>query len=256
MSPRPTLVFVPGAWHGASTWEKVSSLLEEQSYKCVKVSLPSTSSNAATFGDDVKAVQAAVVAETTEGHDVVVVVHSYGGQVGNSAVKGLTRKDDSSLAKGPSTGHIIGIAMMATGFTATGVSFLEGLGGTPPPFWKIDLESGFAVLTVDPRPLFYHDLAEEEGNFWVSKLEKQSLKSLLEGGEYAYAGWKDVPVWYLATVDDQGLPIAIQRMFVQMAKDAGADVTLREVESSHSPMLSKPKETVEYLLEAVAAMVG
>jgi hypothetical protein len=36
-----------------------------------------------------------------------------------------------------------------------------------------------------------------------------------------------------------------------VAKDAGADVTLREITSSHSPMLSKPKETADFILDAV-----
>ena len=61
----------------------------------------------------------------------------------------------------------------------------------------------------------------------------------MEGGEHAYAGWIDVPVWYLSTMEDRALPVQAQRMFVQCAKDAGADVTVREVESSHSPMLSR-----------------
>jgi hypothetical protein len=34
---------------------------------------------------------------------------------------------------------------------------------------------------------------------------------------------------------------------------AGGDITLKEIASSHSPMLSKPKETTDFILEAVAA---
>jgi len=258
MSRKPTLVLVPGAWHSASTWVKVASLLETEQYKCVCVSLPSASPNpSATFLDDLEAVRHAIVTETSQGRDVVVVVHSYGGIVGSSAIKGLTRKqpDDSSSAKDAS-GYVVGFIMLASGFALTGCSFLDGFGGKPPPSWKADEESGFATITDDPRQLFYHDLPEEEGNYWVEKLEKQSLKALKEGGEYVYSGWKDVPIWYLATSDDKALPVQVQRMFVQAAKDAGADVTLREVESSHSVMLSKPKETADFILEAVAAFVG
>jgi pimeloyl-ACP methyl ester carboxylesterase len=76
MSRKPTLVFVPGAWHSASTWDKVASLLQAQQYRCVRVALPSTKSDpSATFGDDVQAVRDAIVAETTQRHDDVVVVH-------------------------------------------------------------------------------------------------------------------------------------------------------------------------------------
>ena len=71
----------------------------------------------------------------------------------------------------------------------------------------------------------------------------------MDGGEYAYSYRKDVPVSFLATAEDRAFPVQVQRMFVQGAKDAGADVTLREIEGSHSPMLSRPEETVDFILE-------
>lgn len=247
MSPNPTLVFVHGAWHRASTWNKVTSILEPKEYKCVSVSLPSCSGNpSATLKNDVDVVRNTIIAETTEGRDVVVVTHSYGGLVGASAVKDLTRQ------RGDTTqGHVMGLAMISTGFCVTGLSFMGVSGGKPPPFWVVDEETGFAVLTADTRELFYHDLPEDEGNAWVSKLQSQSLKSLFEGGEHVYSGWKDVPSWFLATVEDKALPVQAQHYFVQVAKDAGGVVTMREVASSHSPMLSKPEETVDFILGAV-----
>lgn len=111
--------------------------------------------------------------------------------------------------------------MVASGFTITGIGFLEGAGGKPPPSWKADTESGFAVLLDDPTQMFYHDVPADEAAYWVSKLTPQALKPLAEGGEYAYSGWKDVPVWYLATKEDKALPFAAQQWFVQTAKDAG-----------------------------------
>jgi len=133
----------------------------------------------------------------------------------------------------------------------TGISFLDSAGGKPPPSWTADVETGYATILAEPRDLFYHDLPEEEGNYWVSKLTMQALKPLMEGGEHVYSGWMDVPVWYLATSADKALPVEAQRFFVQSAKDAGCDVTSREVESSHSAMLSKPKEVVDFVDEAV-----
>jgi len=257
MSQKPTLILVPGAWHSPDTWNKVTSLLNTQQYKTVSVTLPSTLSDpSSTFSDDIKAVRDPIVAETTKGRDVVVVVHSYGGAVGSSAVRGLTRlKQDVASPKEASSGHVIGIIMIASGFVVTGVGFLEGLGGKPPPLWTLD-PSGFAVLVGDPRELFYHDLPIEEGSDWVGRLKQQASGPMTEGGKYYYSGWKDVPVWYLVTMDDKVHPIPIQRFFVQAAKDAGADVTMRDIYSSHSPMLSKPNETVDLILEAVAYFVG
>lgn len=79
------------------------------------------------------------------------------------------------------------------------------------------------------------------------------MKAFTTGGELAYNGWADVPVWFLATQLDRPLPVEAQRMFVEDARKAGADVTLREIETSHSPMLSRPEETAGVIVEAVAA---
>jgi pimeloyl-ACP methyl ester carboxylesterase len=257
MPPNPTLVFVPGSWHGPEVWSKLTTQLRALGYNRVAVDLLTTQSNPdASISDDVKAVQQAIEAEIREGQNVVVVVHSYGGVVGPSAIKGHTRPKqiDSSLSEEntPSSGHVIGLVMMATGFMPTGVGFLKALGGSPPPFWKLDQERGLAILTVDPRELLYNDMPREEGEKWVSKLRDQSLKAFTNGTD-VYSGWMDVPVWFLATLQDRGLPIEAQRMTVQMAKDAGADVTAREIDAGHSPMLSKPEETAQFIVEALTA---
>jgi len=260
MSTKPTLIFVPGAWHSTETWSKIIKLLEAEGFKCIPVGLPTTTGdNAASFGDDFKAVREAIVGETSQKRDVVVVVHSYGGAVGQSAIRDLTRPkqtaDSTSSSTDKQSGYVIGIAMIGSGFGRTGMTFLDNLEGITPPSWTLD-PSGFTILNGSPRELFYHDLPEEEGEYWVNKLLPQSSKALTEGAEYTYSGWLDVPVWYLMTVEDKALPIQAQRMMGQLVKDAGGQITMREVESSHSPMLSKPKETVEFILEAVASFVG
>ncbi|KAH7002539.1 Alpha/beta hydrolase fold-1 [Ilyonectria destructans] len=257
MPSKPTIVFIPGGWHGPDVWDKLTSLLRAQEYRCVSVELPSTlPDHNTTFSDDFNAARQCITAETTRGRDVVVVVHSYGGVVGSSAVKGLTRpKNPESEHAGPkqaSHSHVIGIAMMASYFPPSGLSCIDALGGTPPPSWNINSEAGLAELTGDVRDFLYHDLSIDEGNLAVSRLRKHSLRSLSEGGEYVYSGWMDVPVWYLAARDDKAFPVEIQKAGVQIARDNGSDVTLREINTSHSPMLSKPMESVEFILEAVA----
>ncbi|KAI8711874.1 AB hydrolase-1 domain-containing protein [Fusarium sp. LHS14.1] len=252
MSEKPTLVFVPGAWHLPECWHKIVSAMEAQDFKCVPVALPTVSSNTeATFGDDVHAIQDSIKAETTQGRNVVVVVHSYGGAVGASALKGFTAKP-----KDEGTGRVIGFFMIATGFAVGGVTFLDVLGGKPPPIWEANYETGLAPLTVDPRELFYHDLPEEEGKYWVDKLQPQSLKAFTTGAEYGYPGWKEVPVWYLATTEDRSHPTEVQKMFTQKARDEGGDIEYREIASSHSPFLSKPDETSAILLEAIQAFTA
>ncbi|ROW14738.1 hypothetical protein VPNG_03689 [Cytospora leucostoma] len=255
MANKPTFIFVPGAWHTASTWEKVTSLLDLQGYKSTSVTLPSTTGDPnATFLDDLQAVREAILSETTQGHNVILAVHSYGGHVGESALQAVPTTKNPGPE--PTNGRVIGIAMMATGFNLPNMAFMDGLGGQPPPTWRADTESGFAVFTDNPPPaeLFYHDLPAPEAEAWSLKLTKQSLKALFEGGEYAYAGWKDVPCWFLLTTEDRALPVDMQRMLIGMAREASGSVEVREISSGHCPMLSKPEDTANFLVEAATAL--
>ena len=256
MSTKPTLIFIPGGWHTAAVWDKVIHLLEPQGYTCIAITLPSCSSNpSATFKDDIQAVRTAILSETNDkNHNVVLVAWSYGGQVANSTVKGLTRPSPTTTTE--PHGRILGLALIASGFTQTGVGFLEATGGVPPPFFTLNTTTGFADLTTDATELFYHDLPVLEAQHWESQLTNLSLKALAEGGEHAYAGWKDLPVWFLIPTEDRALPADVQRGFVKSAREQGGDVTVREMEGGHAVMLSRAEEVVEILDEAVDAFVG
>ncbi|KAG2005063.1 hypothetical protein GB937_009020 [Aspergillus fischeri] len=250
MSSRPTLIFIPGSWHRPTCYDPIIKLLEPN-LRCVAVSLPSTAYDPeATFKDDLGAARDAISAETSNGRNVVVIAHSYGGLVGNSAIKGFTKPKDADDSR---SGYVIGLILIASGFTLTGLSFMDPFFGRPPPAWRVNNKTGYAELVTSPRELFYHDLPEEEAKYWVSQLTSQSLKALFEGGEYTYAGWKDVPSWYIGTVEDRGIPVLAQRMSVGMARGMGASVEHRELQTSHSPFLSQPGLTAEIILEAVDA---
>lgn len=261
MAETPTLVFIPGSWHKPICYEKIIKLLEdEHSVRCRTVTLPSTLDNPqATFKDDLDAAREVVLSEINEGRDVIVIAHSYGGMVGNSVIKGLARPKGSTTTSSDQpqarkSGYVVALILIASGFTITGFAFMDPLLGLPLPQWVSDKETGYAKLIVDPREFFYHDLPEDEGNYWVSQLTTQSLKALFEGGEYVYAGWYDVPNWYIGTVEDQGLPVVAQRVQVGAVRGQGIVVHHTELQSSHSPFLSMPGEVVEIIMGAVQAV--
>lgn len=254
MSTNPTVTFIPGGWHKPSCYNKVIEILQtEQNIKCMPVTLPSTTDNPnATFKDDIDAARNAITAETTSGRDVIVVAHSYGGMVGNSVIKGLAPPKPSS-ANAPDSGHgyVRALVLMASGFTITGYAFMDPFFGIPPPFFRVNKETGYAEFVADPRDFFYHDVPEGEAKYWASQLTTQSLKSLFEGGEHAYAGWKDVPTFYVGTAEDRGLPVMVQRTQVAAVRAQGALVHHVEMKSSHSPFLSMPKDVANVILDAV-----
>lgn len=78
--------------------------------------------------------------------------------------------------------------------------------------------------------------------------------AFVESGEHMYAGWMDVPVWFLACREDLAVPVEIQRMFTQGAKDAGANIMSKEIKSSrHCVIVSRLREVLEIIAEALAA---
>ena len=255
MSRKPVLVFVPGAWHKPACYEKLIQVLKSNhNVACVSITLLSTLGDRnATFEDDLQAARRIITNEIEQINDVVVVAHSYGGMVANSAIKGLTKASQASVSSTGNNehGYVIGLILIAPGFTLTGMAFMDPFFGIPSPSWKKNTETGFAELLVSPRELFYHDLPVEGGNYWVSQLTPQSLKSLFEGGEFAYAGWQDVPTWYVGTLEDKALPLWAQRLNMGMASGMGEVVVHRELQTSHSPFLSRPDEVAEIVVEAI-----
>lgn len=265
MADLPTLLFIPGAWHQPECFDKVINIIQgHHDIRCKAIRLPSTTgAPSATFKDDYDTAREAISNETTQGRNVIVIAHSYGGMVGNSAIRGFTVPQTSSSSSTETkpqtpltTGYVIGLILIASGFTLTGLAFMDLFNGHPPPFWRVNRTTGYAEITASPRDLFYHDLPAEEAETWVSRLTTQSLKALFAGGEYAYSGWRDVPVWYIGTVEDRGLPVFAQRMLVGMARGMGGCVEHRELQTSHSPFLSQPDATALLIQNAVSGFSG
>jgi pimeloyl-ACP methyl ester carboxylesterase len=88
MSPKPTFLFVPGAWHLPAYFGPLIAYLSERGYPSVAVALPAVNSSpaATSLQPDVDAVASALAGLLHDGVNVVVVMHSYGGMVGTDAV--------------------------------------------------------------------------------------------------------------------------------------------------------------------------
>lgn len=92
---------------------------------------------------------------------------------------------------------------------------------------------------------FYHDIDPDEAAYWSSQL--QSFSSFALRTKTTYAAWRVIPVQYLLCTKDQALLPAHQEAFVAAAKEAGAQIEVDRWDTSHSPFLSKPDETAEWI---------
>jgi hypothetical protein len=90
----------------------------------------------------------------------------------------------------------------------------------------------------------FHDIPDVEADHWISLLKPNPAKAFMT--PLTNEGWRYVPVTYLYCENDQAIPIAVQRSFVE-----NCEVKVREVscESAHSPFLNMPEKVVETVEE-------
>lgn len=264
MPSLPTLVLLHGAWHTPSCWDTVITTLTSKGYKCLAPELLycNTEKPIESMLPVITQVQDLIAAETTQGNDVVLINHSFGGFAGSSAVKGYTKKDPSSLSHEKS-GHVLGLINVPAFMPASNTSLFDimvpsnsnsdsNTDSTQHRRNSLANAEGWWELTRDPASLFYNDLSPSDAQKWTSQLVNFSADAPASR-EGVYAGWLDVPVWYLLCTLDNAMPIAQQEGIVQKCRDAGADITTRRIEAGHSPMLSQPGVLVGVVEDAVAA---
>lgn len=254
MSSRPSLILVHGAWHGPECWhEYLVPLLETQGFKCITPTLQYSNADTPlpSIKTDIDQVAELVLAEVSQGIDVVVVNHSLGGYVGCSAIRGFTKKDSSRLQDG--FGSVIGLVHIVAFLPQTGKALMDV---SAIRFYKSQPDGWATIPREEARSRFYHDLPREEQDHWLDAMTPQSDYTLEGPGgrEGVYAGWMDVPLWFLVCKLDPSVPPDKQIAMLSAASEESTDFTLGEVDAGHSPFLSKPEETVKFIVKAVDAL--
>lgn len=264
MSALPTLIYTHGGWHGPEYWEPVVSMLASHGFRSITPHLlfGGTDKPIQSLEPVVEQIAKLVADETSKGNDVVIINHSFGSFAGCSAIKGFTSTDPSNLTE-QNSGKVLGILTVAGFFPEHEVSFntmvaaSQSTPATDDPGTVRQLpfkptEEGWVEFTGDPVHSFYSDLPLDEAQKWATALEKMS-RFVFITSKLVYAGWKDVPVWYLLCKADTMMTLPQQEAYVKKARESGGNVTTREIEAGHSPMLSKPAEVARFVQEAVAS---
>jgi len=93
--PKPTIVFLPCAWHTTAYYAPVRTALSTHGYSTAAIALPSLNprTNIYDFFEDVKVIKDAVTNLVDEGKDVILVCHSYSGLPGPEALRGLGKSE-------------------------------------------------------------------------------------------------------------------------------------------------------------------
>lgn len=219
-------------WHGPWAWEKVQGLLEASGYPVVAVTLPGVNRREgdATFAGQCASLVADVSAIPG---DVVLVGHSYAGAL-------LGEVGDLS--------NVVGMVFVS-GFTLDVGETVGGINDAEPGSESGDdaLIHQDDLLLIDAdtaRGGFYHDAAPDDAQNAVARLTPEHFST--RSTPMTRAAWRNVPSQYIVTTQDRAITVDVQR---RLAARLDSSV---ELDASHSPMLSMPRE----LADAISTFAG
>ncbi|SEM19098.1 Pimeloyl-ACP methyl ester carboxylesterase [Bosea lupini] len=229
---KPTIVLVHGAFADSSSWNGVISSLQQKGYRTVAVANPlrCVSGDARLVSDVVASIAG----------PVVLVGHSYGGQVISNAVKG--HANVKSLVYVAAFAPEAGEAAADLAGRFPGGTLGEAL--APP----VKLAGGGVDLYIDQakfRDQFAHDVPAEATALMAAGQRPITEAALTEkSGEPA---WKSLPSYFVYGDGDKNIPA---KALGFMAERAGSKRTVVIKGGSHVVMVSQPKSIAELIDEA------
>ena len=226
---KPAIVLVHGTSADATSWQHVISLLQRDGYIVTAVQNPLTS-----LPDDIATTKRTIDAQQGP---VVVVGHSYGGNVITAAAVG-----------NPQVKALIYIS----GFAPEPGESISQLNSryAPPPVSTALVADTADFLYVDREKfpeVFAKDVAPAEAQV-LAVTQKPAAKTVFDQSVES-AAWQTIPSWYLVTGEDQAINPELQRF---MANRIGAKTT--EIQASHLSYISHPREIANLIIEAASAV--
>jgi pimeloyl-ACP methyl ester carboxylesterase len=225
---KPSIVFAHGLWADGSCFGKLIPTLHAEGYEVI-----SSQHGLDSTKGDVDCVKRCI---RHASGPVVLVGHSYGGTVITHA--GV----DERVAA------LVYLAAFAPDETETAQTLVEKY---PPPevFSHLDIAEGRIWLRPDGTKHFCGDLSEaEQKAVWATQgVPVADILTQKHGG----VAWKSKPSWYVVATNDRTIQPDLERF---CAKRMGAKTV--ELESSHVPFLSRPRDVLEVIRNASAAVAA
>jgi pimeloyl-ACP methyl ester carboxylesterase len=226
---KPSIVFSHGIWADASCFQKLIPTLQAEGHEVM----------AAQYGlDTLKGdVDGTIRNFGRVSGPIVLVGHSYGGTVITHA------------GVDPRVAALVYIAALGPDETETSQS-IQAKFPTTEVFKNIDVADGRVWLKSGTGvPCFAGDLSPEEQGVVYATAYPPAADLFTQTHEGI--AWRSKPSWYVVAAEDRAVHPDLQRF---CAKRMGA--TTIELKSSHVPMLSRPREVLEVIRKAAAAVAA
>jgi pimeloyl-ACP methyl ester carboxylesterase len=223
---KPSIVFAHGLWADGSCFSKLIPTLQAEGHEVV-----AAQNSLDTLKGDVAAVTRALGRVSSP---AILVGHSYGGTV-------ITAAGTDDRVAG-----LVYIAALAPDEDETSQS-QQAKFPTTDVFAHIEVADGRIWLKPDGIACFAGDLSEQEQKLvWATQgvPDADLFNQRMDG-----TAWRSKPSWYIVAKNDRTVHPDLERF---VAKRMNATIT--ETDSSHVPMLSKPKLVIDVIRAAASAI--
>ncbi|KAI1125837.1 Alpha/beta hydrolase fold-1 [Nemania abortiva] len=251
---KPTLFIVHGGWHVPESYRKLTTALESQGYEVHLPRLPSTNGARPPNSDlytDSLLVRNYVESLVRAGRTVVVLMHSYGGQVGTNALHGLGLEARAKQGQPGGISHLIYMTAYAVpegGAMMDKVKEFNNMDLVPIVF---DFADDDTCLFRDPKGLMVGPgLDEAEIDEYVGTFVRWNGKGMYQATKAA--AWRDIPTSYIYTTTDTTVPLPYQKNIVEGVEKAGRKVQTFELETGHCPNVTATEGVVEIVNKIIS----
>ena len=230
MKSKPNVVLVHGAWaDGSSSWGRVISLLQNKGFNVTAVQLALNS-----LEDDIAVTRRALAVAKGP---TLLVGHSYGGAVISGAAK------DAANVKA-----LVYIAAFGLdeGESLDAIS-KQGL----PPYGATQIRpDDYGYLWIDRNGFaqaFVGDADPTEAAVMASAQKPLSVSAFT--AKSGPPAWKQIPSWFLISLNDQMIPAPAQEMMAQRM-----NATVSRIPASHASMVAHSQEVAEVIKQAAISL--
>ncbi|KIW62374.1 hypothetical protein PV04_10554 [Phialophora macrospora] len=255
-APTPAILIIPGSFCTAQMYYALEAAITALSptQETYLANLPSAIRNPpeqpATLQDDALFFRGLIETLASQGKDVVLVAHSYGGVVATETLRGVSKQE---RLKAGNPGGVVRVVYLAAHVPAEGSS-LEDTVGAPPP--------GLVAVGEDNFLRFVDVEAVAKGTFpdYPLDLAVGVVRSMGRHSNASFTskvtreGWRDVAVSWILCERDFIIPPDLQRGYIErIGRESGRDVDLHLLDTGHCPNITAPEALAEVLVKIVAA---
>jgi pimeloyl-ACP methyl ester carboxylesterase len=234
-----TFILIHGSWHSAWNWHKVIPLLEQSGHKAIAIDLPGMGRDKTPVAEVTMQTAVdkicSVIQEAEE--KVILVGHSKNGIMISQAAELLPHKIEKLI--------YLAAYLIPNGKTQREYS-MQDVNGVLKPYVNFHEATQSSTLRSEIyKEGLYHDCEDNITELAKLLLSHEPFTSGITPLQLTDENFGTVPRYYIECTEDRAVTPFIQRKMYEKTPCK----KVYQMNTSHSPFFSKPKELTELFLE-------